>query len=102
MTMRGPCLFAAFIAAVGLLSPAGTVHAQDAAVLAQSKGCMACHAHDQQKIGPSFKSVAAKFAGNADAKASIAATLQGGRGHPKAAASDAELKSLADYVLSIK
>jgi cytochrome c len=104
-TMRGSVFLPTlrlFSTAVGLLSAAGAAHPQDAAALAQSKGCLTCHATDRQKIGPSFKSVAAKYAGNAAAETSILATLQGGRGHPKAAASDAELKSLANYVLSIK
>ncbi len=37
---------------------------QDGAQLAQSKGCMICHAVDQTKMGPNFKDIAAKYAGH--------------------------------------
>ena len=35
--------------------------------LATSKNCMACHAVDKKLVGPSYKDVAAKYAGQADA-----------------------------------
>ena len=40
--------------------------------LAQKKNCMACHAVDQKVIGPAYKDVAAKYAGQADAAAKLA------------------------------
>ena len=44
--------------------------ADDAAVQAQLKDskCNSCHSVDKKKIGPSFKDVAAKYKGNADAE----------------------------------
>ena len=35
--------------------------------LAQKKNCMACHATDKKLIGPGYKEVAAKYAGQKDA-----------------------------------
>jgi len=76
--------------------------AQDAAALAQSKGCMTCHAIDQAKAGPSFKDIAAEYKGQANAAADLAAELKKGTGHVKVAASDAELQQLIAYVLATR
>lgn len=76
--------------------------AQDPAILAQSKGCMTCHAIDQAKAGPSFKDIAAEYKGQANAAADLAAELKKGTGHVKIAASDAELQQLIAYVLAIR
>jgi cytochrome c len=35
--------------------------------LATSKNCMACHAVDKKLVGPAYKDVAAKYAGQKDA-----------------------------------
>lgn len=70
--------------------------------LAKSKGCLACHAVDQTKAAPSFKSLATKYAGKSDAAAALMAKLRDGKGHLKAVASDAELKTLIAYILAIK
>ena len=62
--------------------------------VAKAKGCMNCHAVDQKKVGPSFKDIAAK---KGDQAAQVA-KLKEGKGHPKVAASDAELKAAVEYV----
>ena len=50
-----------------------------------------------------FKDIAAKNKDNKDAVASISAKLKDGKGHPvKAAATDAEIKTLVEYALSAK
>ena len=36
--------------------------------LATEKNCMACHAVDKKLVGPSYKDVAAKYAGQKDRK----------------------------------
>ena len=49
--------------------------------LATAKNCMACHAVDKKLVGPSYKEVAAKYAGQADAVAKLEAkVLKGGAG----------------------
>ena len=49
--------------------------------LATAKNCMACHAVDKKLVGPSFKDVAAKYAGQKDAASKLEAkVLKGGSG----------------------
>ena len=43
-----------------------------------------------------------RYKGNKDAEAALIAKLKDGKGHMKVAASDAELKTLVQYVLSQK
>ncbi len=78
--------------------------------LAQKKSCLACHATDKKLVGPSYKDVAAKYAGQKDAAAKLAEKIQkGGVGNwgqipmpanPQVSADEA--KTLAAWVLSIK
>ena len=78
--------------------------------LAQKKNCMACHAADKKVIGPAYKDVAAKYAGQKDAADKLAQKiLKGGSGvwgavpmpaNPQV--NDAEAKQLAAWVLSTK
>jgi cytochrome c len=69
----------------------------------KAKGCLGCHDMDKKKVGPSYKDVAAKYKGDAGASAKIVGELKEGKGHPvKVKASDEELKTLADFVLSTK
>ena len=78
--------------------------------LAQKKNCMACHAVDKKVIGPAYKDVAAKYAGQKDAADQLAQKIsKGGSGvwgavpmpaNPQV--SDAEAKNLATWVLSLK
>ena len=46
--------------------------------LATSKNCMACHAVDKKLVGPSYKDVAAKYAGQADAVDKLAVKIMKG------------------------
>ena len=85
------------VAVAGAIA-AGVVLAQSGADVVKAKGCLNCHAVDAKKVGPSFKDIAAK---GGDASA-MAAKLKDGKGHPKVAASDAEIKAAVDYVMSQK
>jgi len=50
--------------------------------LAQQKNCMACHAIDKKVVGPAYKDVAAKYAGQKDAVAKLVEKLRhGGSGN---------------------
>jgi cytochrome c len=89
------------IAAAGILA-AGLGFAQSGADVVKEKGCLNCHEADKKKVGPSFKDIAAKAKGNKDAEAGLIAKLKDGKGHPKAAASDAEIKAAVQHVLSTK
>lgn len=78
--------------------------------LATSKNCMACHAVDKKLVGPAYKDVAAKYAGQAGAADKLAEKiLKGGSGvwgpvpmPANAQVSAAEAKTLATWVLSLK
>lgn len=88
---------------------ASPVIAADAAALAKAKNCMACHAADKKLVGPSYKDVAAKYAGDAGAVDKLAVKImKGGAGvwgaipMPANNVTDAEAKALAEWVLSVK
>jgi cytochrome c len=78
--------------------------------LAQKKNCMACHATDKKLIGPAYKDVAAKYAGQKDAVDSLAQKIiKGGSGvwgpvpmPANTQVSEAEAKQLAAWVLTAK
>jgi cytochrome c len=78
--------------------------------LATAKNCMACHAIDKKLVGPAYKDVAAKYAGQKDAVDRLAAKImKGGSGvwgpvpmPANAQVNDAEAKKLAAWVLSQK
>jgi len=67
----------------------GVALAQDPAL----KKCMGCHSADKKKVGPSFKDSAAKYKDNKDAVSMVVAKMKDGKGHPKVAGSDDELKA---------
>ena len=75
----------------------GMVQAQDA-----TKKCMGCHDMDKKKVGPSFKDATARNKGNKGASGAIVAKMKDGKGHPKVAGTDAELKAAVDAALSAK
>src|ERR1700675_3034890 len=90
------------LAAAGSIVIAGAANAQEGADLVKAKGCLACHAVAEKKVGPAYKDVAAKYKGNKDAEAMLIAKLKDGKGHMKVAATDAELKTLVQWALSAK
>ena len=80
------------------------------AELAQKKNCMACHAVDKKVLGPSYKDVAAKYAGQKDAVDKLSAkVIKGGAGvwgavpmpaNPQV--SEAEAKQLVQWIMTLK
>lgn len=71
-------LIVSLMTAAGLLA-AGAAHADSA--LSTAKGCMACHDVSVKKVGPAYKDVAKKYAGQADAEAKLVKkVLDGGSG----------------------
>ena len=89
------------VAAAGVLA-AGVGFAQSGADVLKAKGCLNCHEYDKKKVGPAFKDVAAKYKGDKGAASALVAKVKEGKGHPKAEASDAELKAAVGTVLSTK
>jgi len=78
--------------------------------LATAKNCMACHAIDKKLVGPAYKDVAAKYAGQKDAVDKLSVKImKGGSGvwgpvpmPANTQVNDAEAKKLAAWVLSLK
>jgi len=87
------------VAAAAALTIAGTAVAQED--LAKSSGCLNCHAVDTKKVGPSFKDVAAKYKGKADAEAKLTAEISDAKGHPKTQAKPEDVAKLVKWVLSM-
>ena len=86
------------VAATLSLAAVGTATAQEDK--AKAAGCLNCHATDTKKIGPSFKDIAAKYKGNADAQAKIVGELTSGKGHPAVKVSADDANALVKWVLS--
>ncbi|MBS0467410.1 MAG: c-type cytochrome, partial [Proteobacteria bacterium] len=78
--------------------------------LAKSNGCYSCHSVAEKIVGPAFSSVAEKYAGDSDAVATLAQSIQmGSKGKWGRAAMPAhsslsaqDLKLLAGWILSTK
>jgi len=82
--------------------------------LAKKSGCLACHSVDKKVVGPAWKDVAAKYKGQADAKATlITKVAKGGKGNwtkvtggapmppysPRV--SDANIEKLVDFIMGL-
>ena len=89
------------VAAVATLAiaAAGVANAQEDK--AKAAGCMNCHAVDTKKVGPSFKDIAAKYKGNADAEAKVVGEITSGKGHPAVKASADDVKAIVKWVLAM-
>ncbi len=98
-------LMTALAAAITVTAPAFADE-----TFAKEKNCMACHATDKKLVGPSYKDVAAKYAGQKDAVDKLAAKIvKGGAGvwgavpmPANAQVTEAEAKKLAAWVLTVK
>ena len=78
--------------------------------LAKKSACTACHAVDKKLVGPGYKEVAKKYAGDKTAEAKLIDKVKkGGVGvwgqvpmPPNAAVKDEDVKTLVKWVLSLK
>ncbi|OJU86986.1 MAG: cytochrome C' [Burkholderiales bacterium 66-5] len=103
-------LLVMLVIAAGAVAPAWAVDAAAAQELAKASGCLSCHAATEKVVGPAYVKVAEKYAGESDAAASIAQSIQyGSKGkwgripmpaHPSLSADD--LKTLAEWILAAK
>jgi cytochrome c len=98
--MVGMLLASAFASQAALANPD----------LAKAKNCMACHAVANKLVGPAFKDVAAKYAGQKDAEDKLVQkVIKGGSGSwgaiPMPAnpqVNEAEARTLVKWVLAQK
>ena len=102
----------ALLAAAGLFGAAGA-HAADAKAseeLLKKNACTACHSIDKKMVGPAYKEEAAKYRGHKDAEEKLTEKVKkGGKGvwgevpmPPNAAVKDEDIKTMVQYVLSLK
>ncbi len=104
--------FAAFAAAAGLALASGAFAADPKAAeaLAKASGCFACHGIDKKIVGPAYKEIAAKYKNDKGAEAALIKKVKaGGKGAwgdipmpPNAHAKDGDIKSMVQWILSIK
>jgi cytochrome c len=100
----------AALAWLWLPSPAGAAESDAAATQLLTKyNCQACHSVDKKLVGPSYKEVAAKYAGDAAAPAKLEQKVKnGGTGvwgaipMPPNNVPDADLKTLVAWILAQK
>ncbi len=94
------------ILAVGALASNAAMANAD---LAKSKNCMTCHSVGNKVIGPAFKDVAAKYAGQNVEDKLTQKVLKGGSGvwgtavmPANGQVNEAEARTLVKWVLSLK
>ena len=97
-------------ALISLVAAAAFTPAIADQALATAKNCMACHAMDKKLVGPAYKEVAAKYAGQKDAADKLAVKIiKGGSGvwgpvpmPANAQVSADEAKKLVAWILAQK
>ena len=106
-------ILVSLIASLGIASLAVAEEQMDGRSLAFDKkkgNCLACHAVDKKVVGPAYKDVAAKYAGQKDAVDKLSAKiLKGGSGvwgpvpmPANTQVNEAEARKLAAWVLGLK
>jgi len=98
------------LAAASFMLLATSAHADEA--LAKAKGCMACHTIGSKLVGPAYKDVAKKYAGQKGAEANLVKkVLEGGTGvwgqvpmpaNKAMGVTEADAKKIVHWILSLK
>lgn len=100
----------AVVAGLATMALSSSAFASEA--IATKSGCLACHTVEKKLVGPSYKDVAAKYKGQADAAAKLADKVRkGGVGvwgpppipmppNPVDKISDADLKAVIQWILN--
>ena len=99
-------------AGLGLLlaGPALAQSADATMALAKNNGCLACHNVETKMVGPSWKDVGKKYAGDAEAEAKLVTKVRkGGKGvwgevpmPPNVTVKEADVRTLMQFVLTLK
>jgi cytochrome c len=101
------------LAAAAAATLAAGAHAADAKAgeaLAMASGCLACHAVDKKLVGPGFKEIADRYRKDKGTEADLVQKVKaGGKGvwgdipmPPNAHVKDADIKTLVQWILSLK
>ena len=102
-------IFISMTVAAGLMA-VGSAMATDMPAAGKTR-CGACHAIDKKMVGPAWSDVAKKYRGDPNAASKIAANITKGgefgwkmsKMPPKGmGATDAEIKSLAEFIAGLK
>lgn len=101
-------LVAAAALAAGTVFVAGPAGANEA--MLKKYNCTACHAVDKKMVGPAYKDVAKKYAGQADAAKALAEKVKkGGKGNwgqvpmpPNPQVPDDAIAEMVKYILALK
>jgi cytochrome c len=99
--------FIPFALACGLLFSTGQAIADEATT--KANGCMSCHAMDKKVVGPSLKSIASKYKGDAAALDKLVHEVRvGNKGvwgpvpmPAQTKISDADLKKVVTWILAL-
>jgi len=108
--MKGMMIKLVPVALIGALAAPAAL-ASDGETLYQEVGCSACHQVAQKRMGPTYKDVAAKYKGQADAADVLFKKVRnGGAGvwgtvpmppHPADRVSDEELHTIIGWILTL-
>ena len=91
-------------------APTPNVAVAPGEALAKAKGCLVCHGIDKANLGPSYRDVAKKYAGDSGAAAKLVKKVkEGGSGvwgtppmPPQTHVSDEDIKTIVEWTLSLK
>jgi cytochrome c len=109
--MKNPVVSLVSASAIALIvSGTALADAPTPMSLAQRNACLSCHGVDKKIVGPAFKDVAKRYAGDKTAEARLMTKVKlGGKGAwgdvpmpPNPQVSDADLKTILQWVLSLK
>jgi cytochrome c len=108
--MKWTVALIAAAAAALITTGARAADAKAAEALAKTSGCLSCHTVDRKLVGPSYKEIADRYRKDNGAAASLAQKVKaGGKGvwgdipmPPNAHVKDADIKTMVEWILSIK
>ena len=95
---------------LSMFSSAHAVDEAGARALMKQHGCDSCHEIDKKLIGPAFRDVAVTYKADKNASAKLQNKVKKGGAHtwgdiampPNILASDADIKTLVDWILSLQ
>lgn len=91
-------------------TPAWATDEAAALEIAKKNGCLACHGMETKLVGPSWRDVGKKYAGDAEAESMLVTKVKkGGKGvwgqvpmPPNVTVKDADVRTLVKFVLTLK
>lgn len=102
--------FLALAALATLSVPSFAVDQAVAMEIAKKNGCLACHTLDKKMVGPAWNEVGKKYAGDATAAEQLTLKVKKGSNGvwgpvpmpPNATVKEADIKTLVEFVLTLK